>query len=112
MKTTAALVVIGTGAILAFAVTTNTSVFNLHTAGFVLIFIGLLGMFLPKRSFGWLSTRLVRRTRTWPGGRTRVTDTTYPSYVVRDPGGQRVTARLPAVPEDSEVVEEDVYEEE
>ena len=41
MKTGVGLALIAVGAILAFAVTTNTSVFNLHTAGWVLIIIGL-----------------------------------------------------------------------
>ena len=40
MKTGVGLALIAVGAILAFAVTANTSVFNLHTAGWVLIIIG------------------------------------------------------------------------
>ena len=44
MKTGVGLALIAVGAILAFAVTTNTSVFNLHTAGWVLIIIGLRGL--------------------------------------------------------------------
>jgi hypothetical protein len=111
MKTTVALLFICVGAIFAFAVTTNTSVLNLHTMGFVLIFIGLLGMFLSRGGYGWVRTRMIRRTRRWPGG-SGVTETTYPSYVVHDPGARRVTAGLPAAREGSEVVEEDVYEEE
>ena len=43
MKTGMGLVLIGIGAIFAFAVTTNTSVFNLHTAGWVLMIIGISG---------------------------------------------------------------------
>jgi hypothetical protein len=43
MKTGVGLAVIAVGAILAFAVTTNTSVFNLHTAGWVLPAPGALG---------------------------------------------------------------------
>ena len=42
MKTGMGLVLIGIGAILAFAVTTNTSVFNLHTAGYVIMIIGII----------------------------------------------------------------------
>ena len=42
------------GAILAFAVTTNTSVFNLHTAGWVLIIIGIVGIAIPRRGYGWV----------------------------------------------------------
>jgi hypothetical protein len=124
---------IALGGILAFAVTANTSVFNWNTAGYVLLFVGLLGLFLPRRGYGWLGHRLIRRTRYWPGG-TRMDEATYPPYVVRNPGNQRVKAGLPAVsnvlggfgpgdvpaekdgpdvpaPRGSEVVE-DVYEEE
>ena len=46
MKTGVALAVIAIGAIFAFAVTTNTSVFNLHTAGWVLMIIGVIGSYL------------------------------------------------------------------
>ncbi len=111
MKTTAGLVIIAIGAIFAFAVTTNTSVLNLHTVGWVLIIVGVAGLVLPKRSYGWLSTRLVRRTQR-RGGRTHIEETRYPSYVVHEPESQRVRAGLTAVPEDNEIVEEDVYEEE
>lgn len=133
MKTTAGLLLIAIGGILAFAVTANTSVFNWNVAGFVLIFVGLLGLFLPRRGSAWLGRRIVSRTRWRPSGQ-RVSETDYPSYVVRNPGNQRVKAGLPAattvfagfgpgeLPEDedgppvdapraTEVVE-DVYEEE
>lgn len=77
MRTGMGLLLIAIGGILAFAVTVNTSVVNLHTAGYILILIGLLGLFLPRRGHGWLGTRLVRRTRWWPGGQ-RVDETAYP----------------------------------
>jgi hypothetical protein len=110
MKTTAGLVIIAIGAIFAFAVTTNTSVLNLHTVGWVLIVVGVAVKVLPKRSYGWLSTKVIRRTRPRPGGGTRMEETTYPTYVVHEPESQRVRAGLTA-PKEDEVVEE-VYEEE
>ena len=61
MKTGMGLALIGIGAILAFAVTTNTSVFNLHTAGWVLIVIGILGIAIPRRGYGWVGRRLFVR---------------------------------------------------
>ena len=61
MKTGAGLAVICAGAILAFAVTANTSVFNLHTAGWVLMLIGVIGLLLPNRTYGWLGRRLLVR---------------------------------------------------
>jgi hypothetical protein len=66
MKIGSGLALIGVGAILAFAVTANTSFFNLHTAGWVLMIIGVIGMLLPTRTYGWLGRRVVRRT--YPGG--------------------------------------------
>ena len=54
MKIGSGLALICVGAILAFAVTANTSFFNLHTAGWVLMIIGVFGLLLPNRTYGWL----------------------------------------------------------
>jgi hypothetical protein len=95
MKTGVGLTVIAIGAILAFAVTANTSVFNLHTAGWVLIIIGILGIAIPRRGYGWVGRRVfLRRTRWRPGA--RIEEVTYPSYVNRNPANTRVQAGLPA----------------
>jgi hypothetical protein len=90
MKTGAGLALICVGAILAFAVTTNTSFFNLHTAGWVLIFIGVIGLLLTYRTR--LGSRVVRRQ--------------YPSSVVeqvpvqyvRNPSQQALQAGQPSRP--------------
>src|SRR5580700_4461513 len=93
MKTGMGLVLIGIGAILAFAVTTNTSVFNLHTAGYVLMIIGIIGIAIPRRGYGWVGRRLtVRQTHTRRGN--RVEEVVYPTY--RTPANTRVQAGLPA----------------
>jgi hypothetical protein len=89
------LVLIGIGAILAFAVTTNTSVFNLHTAGYVIMLIGILGLAVPRRGYGWVGRRLsVRQARWRPGS--RVEEVVYPTYANRNPANTRVQAGLPA----------------
>ncbi len=94
MKTGMGLVLIGIGAILAFAVTTNTSVFNLHTAGYVIMIIGVLGLAIPRRGYGWVGRRLfVRRPRYRPGY--RIEEATYPTEVNRDPADTRVRTRQP-----------------
>jgi hypothetical protein len=94
MKTGVGLAVIAIGAIFAFAVTTNTSVFNLHTAGWVLIIIGIVGIAVPRRGYGWVGRRLsVRQARWRPTG--RVEEVAYPAYV-RNPANTRVQAGLPA----------------
>jgi hypothetical protein len=95
MKTGTGLALIAIGAILAFAVQTNTSVFNLHTAGWVLMIIGVIGMAIPRRGYGWVGRRLfVRQARVRPGR--RVEDVVYPTYVNRNPANTRVQAGLPA----------------
>ena len=95
MKTGVGLAVIAVGAILAFAVTANTSVFNLHTAGWVLMIIGILGIAIPRHGYGWVGRRVfMRQTRWRPGG--RVEEVTYPAYVNRNPANTRVQAGLPA----------------
>jgi hypothetical protein len=117
MKYGTGLLVIGVGAILAFAVTTNTSVFNLHTAGYVLMLIGILGMVLPRHATGWVGRRLF--VRRYEQRRGRVEDVTYPAYVTHNRANTRVQAELPAVhddpvpegtPGETQVIE-DVYEE-
>ncbi|HTX27992.1 MAG TPA: hypothetical protein VME19_13335 [Streptosporangiaceae bacterium] len=96
MKTGMGLVLIGIGAIFAFAVTTNTSVFNLHTAGYVIMIIGVLGLAVPRRGYGWVGRRLfVRQARWRPGNRVEEV-VTYPAYVSRNPANTRVQAGLPA----------------
>jgi hypothetical protein len=95
MKTGMGLVLIGCGAILAFAVTTNTSVFNLHTAGYVIMFIGILGLAIPRRGYGWVGRRLMVRQARWRPGN-RVEEVVYPAYVNRNPANTRVQAGLPA----------------
>jgi hypothetical protein len=95
MKTGVGLALIAVGAILAFAVTTNTSVFNLHTAGWVLIIIGVIGVAIPRRGYGWVGQRVfTRQTRVRRGA--RVEDISYPAYVNRNPANTRVQASLPA----------------
>jgi len=95
MKTGTGLAVIAIGAILAFAVTTNTSVFNLHTAGWVLIVVGVIGLAVPRRGYAWVGRRLFVRQARWRRGN-RVEEVIYPANVNRNPASTRVQASLPA----------------
>ena len=96
MRTGMGLALIGIGAILAFAVTTNTSVFNLHTAGYVVMLIGILGLAIPRRGYGWVGRRLfVRQARWRPRNRIKE-EVLYPAYANRNPANTRVQAGLPA----------------
>jgi hypothetical protein len=99
MKTGFALGFICLGAILAFAVTGNTSVFNIHTAGWVIMLVGLIGLFLPRRNREWLGRRVVvRRTRGYPSAVGPVEEIPVPPYVARNPGTARLEAGLPDRP--------------
>ena len=115
MKTGMGLALIAIGAILAFAVTTNTSVFNLHTAGYVLMIIGIIGIAIPRRGYGWVGRRLFVRQTNWRPGR-RVEEVNYPAYD-RNAANTPVRASLPAPgayagPEAAKTeVVEDVYDE-
>jgi len=96
MKTGMGLALIGVGAIFAFAVTTNTSVFNLHTAGYVIMIIGILGLAIPRRGYGWVGRRLFIRQARWRPGNRVTEEVVYPAYVNRNPANTRVQAGLPA----------------
>jgi hypothetical protein len=69
MKTGAGLALVAIGAILAFAVTAHPSGLNVQAAGWVLIVVGLAGMFVPRRGYGWLRRRMVIPGRTVTQGR-------------------------------------------
>jgi hypothetical protein len=97
MKTGAGLALIAVGAILAFAVTANTSFFNLHTAGWVLMIIGVIGIALPKSTYGWLGRRVMVR-RQYPSS-----PVAQQPYVPRP--GQ--TAIQPAVPTRPTLLDQD-----
>jgi hypothetical protein len=95
MKIGSSLALICIGAILAFAVTANTSVFNVHTAGWVLMLIGVIGLLIPNRTAGWLGRRLLVR-RSYPSG--RVEHIPVPPYVARNPGVSALQKGLPSRP--------------
>jgi hypothetical protein len=96
MKTGTGLALIGIGAILAFAVTTNTSVFNLHTAGWVVMIIGVLGLAIPRRGYAWVGRRLLVRQARWRPRKRVEEEVLYPAYLNRNPANTRVQAGLPA----------------
>lgn len=73
MRTATGIALVAVGAILAFAVTASPSFINLQIAGWVLIVTGVAGLLIPRRGYGWLRRRVVRR----------------PRGAVVDPGGQR-----------------------
>jgi hypothetical protein len=97
MKTGICLFWIAVGAIFTFAVTANTSVFNLHIFGVVVMIVGIIGLVTPRRGYEWLGRRVVVR-RTRQGGTTRVEQRTYPPYVLQNPGTANADADIPDRP--------------
>jgi hypothetical protein len=63
MKTATGLTLVAIGAILAFAVTAHPHFLNLQVAGWVILVIGLVGLFVPRRGYGWMRSRVVVRRR-------------------------------------------------
>lgn len=112
MRTATCLILIAIGAILAFAVTTNTSVFNLNVAGYVIMLVGVAGLFIRRQDYASISRRFVtRRSRTGPKGTVIETrEAELPPYVVRNPGTspEQVglpTSTFPSIPVDRGVQE-------
>jgi hypothetical protein len=97
MKTGICLFWIAVGAIFTFAVTANTSVFNLHIFGVVVMIVGIIGLVTPRRGYEWLGRRVVVR-RTRRGGTTRLEQRTYPPYVLQNPGSGNAEAGIPDRP--------------
>jgi hypothetical protein len=68
MKTASGLILTAVGAILAFAVTAHPSWFNIQVAGWVIMVVGIAGIFVPRKAAGW-RRRLI--TSWAPGGPVR-----------------------------------------
>jgi hypothetical protein len=99
MKTASGLALIAVGAILAFAVTGHPGWLNVQVVGWVLILVGLAGMFIPRRGYGWLRRQVVRRPVT-----------TRPTVAAGDGSGMPAATALPPgtivlTPEQAEQVE-------
>jgi hypothetical protein len=95
MKTGMGFALIAIGAILAFAVNANTASFNWNIAGWVLMIVGILGLAIPRRGYGWVGRRLFVRQARWRPGN-RVEEVVIPTYANRNPANTRVQAGLPA----------------
>jgi hypothetical protein len=107
MKTGVGLAFIAVGAILAFAVHGSPGWVNVHTVGWVLMLVGLLGMLLPRRTYGWLGRRMTVR-QSYPGG--RVAQRPVPSYVGLNPGTAREEEEAGLPPEPTLVDQEDLID--
>jgi len=110
MKTATGLTLIAIGAVLAFAVNGHPWFLNLQICGWILMIIGLIGIFIPRRGYGWLRRQMVvRRT---PDGQQQVgvREKRYPPYIMINPAAAGVagsapedaTADMPVMPTDSD----------
>src|SRR5215472_9434641 len=61
MKTATGLVAIAIGAVFAFAVNGHPWFLNLQVVGWIIILLGVAGLILPRRGYGWLRRQVVLR---------------------------------------------------
>jgi hypothetical protein len=100
MKTATGLALVAIGAILAFAVTGHPGWLNVQAAGWVLMLVGLAGMFVPRRGYGWLRRQVVRR----PPRRTVAASHVVDSNVVASNGTALPPGAVVLTPEQAEAV--------
>lgn len=104
MKTATGLTLIALGAVLAFAVNGHPWFLNLQVVGWILMVIGVIGLVVPRRGYGWLRRQVVPRRG--PDGRPVMrTRRRYPRYTMIDPAAPAAaaydTAEMPVVPGDT-----------
>jgi hypothetical protein len=113
MKTATGLVAIAIGAVFAFAVNGHPGFLNLQVVGWIIMLLGVAGLVLPRRGYGWLRRQVVLR-RTPDGRPVSMRRRTVAPYalgptpdapVVYETVPDGITAEQPAVA-DEEIVEE------
>jgi hypothetical protein len=90
MKTATGLTLIALGAVLAFAVNGHPWFLNLQIVGWILMAVGVIGLVIPRRGYGWLRRQVV--TRRGPDGRRMigVRQKRYPPYIMINPAAAGV----------------------
>ena len=101
MKTATGLALIAVGGILAFAVTGHPGWLNVQVVGWVLMLVGLAGMFIPRRGYGWLRRQVMRR----PPRRAVVASNGTDSNVVASNGTALPPGTVVLTPEQAEAVQ-------
>ena len=101
MKTATGLALIAVGGILAFAVTGHPGWLNVQVVGWVLILVGLAGMFIPRRGYGWLRRQVMHR----PPRRAVVASNGTDSNVVAGNGTALPPGTVVLTPEQAEAVQ-------
>jgi hypothetical protein len=109
MKTATGLTVIALGAVLAFAVNGHPWFLNLQIVGWILMAVGIIGLVVPRRGYGWLRRQMVVRRGTDGRPVIGMRQKRYPPYIMINPAAAGVageseaeaTARMPEMPTDS-----------
>jgi len=85
MKTASGLTLIAIGAVFAFAVNGHPWFLNLQVCGWILMIIGVIGLAVPRRGYGWLRRQVV--VRNGPDGRRvmGIRQKRYPPYITINP---------------------------
>jgi hypothetical protein len=107
MKSSTGLTLAAVGAILAFAEHGHPPGLNINAVGWVLLLVGIIGIFLPPGSHRWLRHRLVMRDGTL-GPAYEVSDAEYSRNLM--PAGVLIPDG-PDVPAEGVAVEEIITEE-
>ena len=104
MKIATGLTLIAIGAVLAFAVNGHPWFLNLQVCGWIIMAVGVAGLAIPRRGYGWLRRQMV--IRRGPDGRqvVGIRQRRNPSYIMINPaaaaepsaGGE--TAPIPGAP--------------
>jgi hypothetical protein len=107
MKPSTGLSIAAVGAILAFAVRGHPPFVNCNAAGWVLIFVGVAGLFTPPGTHRRLRQRLILRDGKY-GPAFEATRLRFSRHLM--PGGILVPGG-PELPVDGAVIEEDIIQE-
>jgi hypothetical protein len=102
VKTATGLIVMAVGAVFAFAVTLHVSFLSLQALGWILILLGLAGLIVPRRGYGWLRRLLVTGRGSDGGPTARFERRDAPPYLMINPAGPDLSQAVP----DEELVAE------
>jgi hypothetical protein len=106
MKTATGLTLIAIGAVLAFAVNGHPWFLNLQVVGVILMVIGIIGLVVPRRGYGWLRRQMVVRRDQAGRPVTGIRQKRYPPYIMINPAAvdgatDNATVDMPEMPTDS-----------
>jgi hypothetical protein len=85
MKTATGLTLIAIGAVFAFAVHGHPWFLNLQVCGWIIMAVGVAGLAVPRRGYGWLRRQVVMRRGPESARVVGVRTRHNPSYIMLDP---------------------------